>query len=283
MKKHFHEAANLFPLMEGDEFDQLVADIKENGLREPIWLDPNGKIIDGRNRYRACRRARVDPKFDWWDGEGSAIAFVLSKNLHRRHLSASQRAMVAAEAKPLYEAEAKARMAEGGRKKGRENLPPLEMGKARDHAAKHANVSPRTVESASAVLREGSPELVEKVKKGEITVHKALQEVRPKKPYNDMTVEEKAQDSSIMYDHDDPFWAFAAAMAQLAALPGDPIEFARSGPRSCFPTTDLYMESALEKLQAFVVERRQVKGKTINLKPNEERSDEATRSRAIGN
>ena len=95
--------------------------------------------------------------------------------------------MVAAKAKPIYEAEAKARMAEGGRKKGRANLPPLESGKARDHAAKAANVSPRTVERASIVLRDASRELVEKVDKGEITVHKALREVRPEKPRRKLT------------------------------------------------------------------------------------------------
>ncbi|MCD6295935.1 MAG: ParB N-terminal domain-containing protein, partial [Deltaproteobacteria bacterium] len=50
----FHEIANMFPLMEGTEFDALVTDIKENGLLEPIWLYEN-KILDGRNRYRACQ------------------------------------------------------------------------------------------------------------------------------------------------------------------------------------------------------------------------------------
>src|SRR5215211_6851887 len=103
-----HELANLFPLLEGPDFEALKADIATYGLREPIWTY-QGKVIDGRNRLRACRELGIDPPTREWDGKGSLVAFALSLNLHRRHLTSSQRAAVAVEVLPFLEAEAKER------------------------------------------------------------------------------------------------------------------------------------------------------------------------------
>jgi len=74
---------------------RLSADIKENGLREPIHVF-NDAIIDGRNRYNACEMAGVRPEFlDYQGDEAGLVRFSISLNLHRRHLNESQRAMVA--------------------------------------------------------------------------------------------------------------------------------------------------------------------------------------------
>jgi ParB-like chromosome segregation protein Spo0J len=87
----FHPLADIFPLMEGEEFDALVADIEANGQREPITLF-EGKILDGRNRYRACVKVGIEVKTEPFEGtEADARAFVISKNIHRRHLTAAQK------------------------------------------------------------------------------------------------------------------------------------------------------------------------------------------------
>ena len=96
MQREFHDVANIFPMMQGEEFDALKADIAAHGLREAIWLHPDGRIIDGRNRYLACCELGMEPECRTWDGAGSLVAFVVSLNLHRRHLTESQRAMIAA-------------------------------------------------------------------------------------------------------------------------------------------------------------------------------------------
>jgi ParB-like chromosome segregation protein Spo0J len=88
----FHPTADIFPLMEGEELDALVADIKEYGVREKIVLF-EGKILDGRNRYRACLAAGIEPGL-YINAEGSIddpVAYVISKNIHRRHLTAGEK------------------------------------------------------------------------------------------------------------------------------------------------------------------------------------------------
>jgi hypothetical protein len=90
----FHPLADIFPLMEGEEFDALVADIKANGQREPITLY-QGKILDGRNRYRACLAAGVGLKLCKHKAGcsyiGDPATYVISANIHRRHLTADQK------------------------------------------------------------------------------------------------------------------------------------------------------------------------------------------------
>jgi hypothetical protein len=87
----FHPLAGLFPPMEGAELDALAIDIKANGLQEQIALY-EGKILDGRNRYRACLAAGVSPvTYDADPFIRDPAAYVVSANLHRRHLTAEQK------------------------------------------------------------------------------------------------------------------------------------------------------------------------------------------------
>src|SRR5262249_54398704 len=70
---------------------KLVTDIKTNGLLEEIVLY-DGMVLDGRNRYRACLAADVVPttiNADKWIKDPTA--YVISANIHRRHLTAEQK------------------------------------------------------------------------------------------------------------------------------------------------------------------------------------------------
>jgi DNA modification methylase len=166
-----HPAAELFPLLDGAELQALADDIKAHGLRQPITLH-EGAILDGRNRQRACEIAGVTPTYVEWDGSGgSPTAWVLSLNLHRRHLNESQRAMVGADAVPLFEAEARARRA--APRELRANLPEAEKGRARDKAAKTTKVSGRSVADAQKVKNQAAPEVAAAVRAGKLAVSAA--------------------------------------------------------------------------------------------------------------
>ena len=113
----YHPACLLFPKLTGPALDELAADIKDQGLIEPIVL-LDGQVLDGKNRLAACKIAGVKPRFVQWDGDGSPIEWVISVNLIRRHLTTSQRAAIAHDLLPLLEAEAKQRQ-RGSRGRGK--------------------------------------------------------------------------------------------------------------------------------------------------------------------
>lgn len=89
----FHELSSVFPLIEGEEFDLLVKDIKEHGqLEEGVLFE--GKILDGRNRYRACKILNIPFKAKEFGNNISPLDYIISTNLHRRHLTIAQRAEI---------------------------------------------------------------------------------------------------------------------------------------------------------------------------------------------
>lgn len=157
----FHEYANLFPMLQGEALEALKQDILEHGVREPIvFLD--GAILDGRNRYMCARDLGIEyPRLEF-DG-ANPLAYVISHNLHRRHLTESQRSMVAAKL---------AKLAHGGDRIS-EQAASLPIAPTQAQAAELLNVAERSVRTAKKVERQGSPELIEAVEQGKVSVSAA--------------------------------------------------------------------------------------------------------------
>jgi hypothetical protein len=159
MSMEFHPAADLFPMMSDEEIDALGADMLEHGQRETIVLF-HGQILDGRNRYRACILKDIEPRYRE-ELPPDPYAFVVSANIHRRHLDASQRAMIAAEL---------ATMKQGART----DLASRDAMSQTDAAAL-AKVSRPSVQRARIVQDHGVPDLVDAVKHGDVKVKPAAE------------------------------------------------------------------------------------------------------------
>jgi len=150
-----HPAASIFPLLEGAKFQALKTDIERYGQREPVVLWRDGSILDGRNRWRACRELGIEPESRIWDA-GDPYAFVVSKNVHRRHLNEAQRAMVAA------------RLEQGGHGGPRQDAY-MHLASRKD-VAQMLSVGVRTVAAARTVQNRGISPLVGLVDQGEAAV-----------------------------------------------------------------------------------------------------------------
>lgn len=162
MQYEFHPLANIFPLIDGQAYQDLMADVLRNGVREPVWLY-EGKILDGRNRYRAATAMSVDCPTRTYEGD-DATGFVISLNLHRRHLTESQRAMVAAKLANLQA--------------GQNHLPSsadMRRSISQADAAEALNVGVRTIQLAKRV-NESAPDAVRQaVEQGAMPVTVAAQ------------------------------------------------------------------------------------------------------------
>lgn len=176
----FHPAAELFPAMDEQGFEALVEDIRENKLLDPITVH-QGCVLDGRHRYRACKELGIEATFEQWDGEsGTPEAFVISRNLHRRHLNESQRAMIAGKLAML----SKGDVASQRIKKTEENTegeistPP----KTAEEAGKMLNVHRSTVIYAKTVLNEGTAEEIAAVKAGDAAVSTTARRICARRP-----------------------------------------------------------------------------------------------------
>ncbi|CAM2155495.1 ParB family transcriptional regulator, chromosome partitioning protein [Paraburkholderia tropica] len=176
-----HPLCTFFPRIEGIEFEALVADIKQNGLNQPIVVH-EGLILDGGNRYRACLEAGVSPRTVKFDG-ADPVMFVLSANLHRRHLSPGQQAAIVSAATDWLAA-----ATHGGDRKS-EQAATLPLETVADRAAQ-SGASERTQRMADRVAK-ADPELAKKVAHGEVSLPKAVRQIADPAPETAAEVAER--------------------------------------------------------------------------------------------
>lgn len=196
------EYAQVLPDMSAKEYQALLDDIKEHGLRDDIVLH-NGEILDGRHRYRACLEAGVEPSFTEYPG-GDPACYVISVNLKRRNLKEGQIGMLVNDMislKKKLEKEARENQNKG-QDRGREtqakqreaaksglasvDAKPPNKGESHNNKtatkmAKSAGISSATVERSGYVKEHGTPEDVAEVKRGDVSVSAKVEEIKRRK------------------------------------------------------------------------------------------------------
>ncbi|MFO8013922.1 MAG: DNA N-6-adenine-methyltransferase [Phycisphaerae bacterium] len=200
----FHPAANEFPLLDEGRIDELADDIRAHGQREPIRTH-RSLIVDGRNRYLACRKAGVEPRVERLPKDADPFAYVWSVNGERRDLTQDQRYLIwksCAQKSGKWQAEQQ-RLREGANRArsesqkgipkpraterpatgcGRSSVAPRGRGSALRAAASRTNRG--AVERMDRLQRE-RPDLADKVRTGEVTSAEAMRQVtRPHVAHN---------------------------------------------------------------------------------------------------
>ncbi len=244
----FHESPALFPMMKGSEYQDLVNSIKVNGLLEPIIIF-QGKILDGRNRYRACLKAGVEPRFSYLPDNINPWEYVWAVNAERRHLPPGQKAVIKILQLKQSETWRQAQMArikEADRRRSEatreqhtisnprrgESSGPVSCDTApkreRDDIAQATQVSTATVARACALVSK-RPDLAEKVASGETTLTNALRIA--KKDELKGAVPLPAGKYRVLYV--DPPWKYSDSRGELPYGPAESHYPAMSLPELC--------------------------------------------------
>lgn len=161
-----HPLCEAFTPIKPDAFDEIVADIKENGQILPITV-LDGQVLDGRHRMLACQRLGIELKTEEYQGD-NPLKFVISMNKMRRQMTPSDWAMTVARL---------ATATVGGDRKSAEyhcQMPDNDIEITQGELAKEVGITRQLVSAANQVITKGSPKLVEAVDDGIVTVSDAV-------------------------------------------------------------------------------------------------------------
>ena len=159
----FHEYANIYRMLPETELAKLAQNIREKGQLLPI-TSYEGQILDGRNRYKACEIAGVDPRIEDYTGD-DPLGLVASLNDHRRHDSENERAMVGARMANLRQGGERGNQHTGG-KKPTGHLPAITI----QRAAELSGSSAKNIQRAKPIVQSGIQELQDMVDSGEVSI-----------------------------------------------------------------------------------------------------------------
>lgn len=168
----FHPLCAMFPNLPGKEFQDLVHSIKTFGQREPIIVDQNGALVDGRHRFRACQAAGIEPKIKTvkFSDDTEISALIYNSNIVRRHLTPGARARLAAKIYPKP-------LKRGHQSKGLANARPETL-PSLNELAKRLTVPKSLISKARKVYRSDDKKLIKKMDSDEVSIEEAYLEIK---------------------------------------------------------------------------------------------------------
>jgi len=205
-----HPLCSYFPRMSDNDFNALKSDINTNGQLHPIFI-LDGMILDGGNRYRALTELGITPICEEYTGN-NPVQFVLSSNLHRRHLTQGQSAAIVSATQNWQNAHSQ------GRPEKRCNVAPLNSVADR---ASESGAGHRTQKDADKLVKHATPELVKQVTTGEKSLSQALVEA-DLKPARKTEVKSPEIESSKP-SREDELLSLIEDMKAMAAMQGKEI------------------------------------------------------------
>jgi hypothetical protein len=176
------EFQSLIPPLSQDEYKQLEANVISDGCRDAlvVW---QGTLIDGHNRYRICTEHNipfqtVEKKLD---SREDVIQWIILNQFGRRNLSPGNRSILALRLEPIIRGKAKDNQIKSGGAVPQKSAEPVET---RKEVAKIAGVSHDTIDKVKKIIDRGTPEQVERIKKGDKgnTVNAVYKEIQAQKP-----------------------------------------------------------------------------------------------------
>ena len=217
------EFETLIPQLTLEEYQQLEKNLVRDGCREPlvVW---NGTIIDGHNRYKICRKREIEfqVKEMEFDDRQAAIEWIILNQFGRRNLPAFQRGALALRLKPIIQEKAKERQRTstgGAIPQLVQKSAPAEKSKTRDELAKLAGVSHDTIEKVETIQKEGTPEQIERAKKGGKgntvnAIYREIKKPNPNKPKSHRYVDIKGDPIKTSPEVDEKYRKYGKQIAE---------------------------------------------------------------------
>jgi len=160
MRHEVHPACAAWPRPSEAKFQVLVADIHRNGLLNPMWLTPDGLMLDGKTREEACEQLGIEGRYLTYTGD-DPIAFVISQNKVRRHVTEVELAFVGEELATLKQGRPS--------KLSREKL----LSETAEQVAEQLGIHKLLISNVRTLKREGEPNIIALVRSGKVGIKNA--------------------------------------------------------------------------------------------------------------